>query len=66
VPPPLAIGTVTLADGREVKGFVCEPWALEGARDISSSGGWRNFVAQMPVRHEVATSPLPAPRDDTL
>ena len=46
VPPPLAIGTVTLADGREVKGFVCEPYALAKARDISSYGGWRRFVAQ--------------------
>jgi allophanate hydrolase len=44
VPPPLAIGTVTLADGRQVKGFVCEGYAVEGARDISSYGGWRNFV----------------------
>jgi allophanate hydrolase len=56
VPPPLAIGTVTLADGRQVKGFVCEGWALQGARDISSFGGWRNFVAEISVRHEVASS----------
>ncbi|MDR0901690.1 MAG: allophanate hydrolase, partial [Opitutaceae bacterium] len=27
IPPPLGIGTLTLADGREVKGFVCEAWA---------------------------------------
>jgi len=44
VPPPLAIGTVVLADGREVKGFLCEGYALEGARDISAFGGWRRFV----------------------
>jgi allophanate hydrolase len=44
VPPPLAIGTVTLADGRQVKGFVCEGYAVSGARDISSFGGWRSFV----------------------
>jgi allophanate hydrolase len=48
VPPPLAIGTVTLADGRQVKGFVCESYALQGAQDISSFGGWRSFVAQLP------------------
>ncbi len=48
VPPPLAIGTVTLADGRQVKGFVCETYALARARDISSYGGWRRFVAQNP------------------
>jgi allophanate hydrolase len=43
VPPPLAIGTVTLADGSEVKGFVCEPAGLEGATDISGFGGWRAY-----------------------
>ena len=46
VPAPLAIGTVVLADGREVKGFVCEGYALEGARDISAFGGWRRFVTE--------------------
>jgi allophanate hydrolase len=45
VPPPLAIGTVTLDDGKEVKGFVSEPRALEGAKDITSLGGWRAYVA---------------------
>ena len=46
VPPPLAIGTVTLDDGRQVKGFVCESYALAGALDISSYGGWRNFLGR--------------------
>jgi allophanate hydrolase len=45
VPPPLGIGTITLADGRQVKGFLCEAWAAEGARDITSFGGWRAFIA---------------------
>ncbi len=45
VPPPLAIGTVRLEGGDEVAGFVCEPAALEGARDISHHGGWRAFLA---------------------
>jgi len=44
VRPPLAIGSVELADGSWVKGFVCEPFAFDGARDISSFGGWRNFL----------------------
>ena len=43
VPAPLAIGTVTLFDGREVKGFLCEEYALEGARDITDYGGWRRY-----------------------
>jgi allophanate hydrolase len=46
VPPPLAIGTVTLADGSNVSGFVAEPRALEGARDITALGGWRAFINQ--------------------
>ena len=46
VPPPLAIGTLILADGRTVKGFVCESCAVSDARDISSFGGWRSYLAQ--------------------
>jgi len=46
VPPPLAIGTVTLADGSSVKGFVAEPRALAGAEDITALGGWRAYIAR--------------------
>jgi allophanate hydrolase len=46
VPPPLSIGTVTLADGRGVKGFLVEAAAVAGARDISSFGGWRAYLAR--------------------
>jgi allophanate hydrolase len=45
VPPPLSIGSVRLADGRTVKGFLVEAEAVSGARDISAFGGWRAFVA---------------------
>lgn len=45
VPPPLAIGTVQLADGSSVKGFVAEPRALTGAQDITHLGGWRAYIA---------------------
>ncbi|MFJ1300942.1 allophanate hydrolase [Pseudomonadota bacterium AL_CKDN230030165-1A_HGKHYDSX7] len=45
IPAPLGIGTLELADGRWVKGFICEPCGLEGARDITSFGGWRAFLA---------------------
>jgi allophanate hydrolase len=44
IPPPLAIGTVTLADGTEVSGFVCEPYALRGAPEITDHGGWRAYL----------------------
>jgi len=46
IPPPLSIGTIRLSDGRGVKGFLVEPAAVKGARDISSFGGWRAFMAQ--------------------
>jgi allophanate hydrolase len=46
VAAPLAIGTVELADGTTVKGFVAEPRAMEGAEDITALGGWRAFVAR--------------------
>jgi allophanate hydrolase len=46
IPPPLSIGTVRLADGRGVKGFIVEPTAINGARDISAFGGWRAFMAE--------------------
>src|SRR5204862_7541211 len=46
IPPPLSIGTIRLADGRGVKGFLVEPAAVGGARDISSFGGWRAFVTR--------------------
>ncbi|MEO1199553.1 MAG: allophanate hydrolase [Pseudomonadota bacterium] len=45
VPPPLAIGTVTLADHSNVKGFITEGHALEGSKDITSYGGWRTYLA---------------------
>jgi allophanate hydrolase len=49
VPPPLSIGTLRLADGREVKGFLVEAEAVIGARDITSFGGWRAYVEQAKV-----------------
>ncbi|WMT75597.1 allophanate hydrolase [Bradyrhizobium sp. Ash2021] len=49
IPPPLSIGTIRLADGRDVKGFLVEPLAINGARDISSFGGWRAFMAEKAV-----------------
>lgn len=47
VPAPLAIGTVSLDDGSQVKGFVAEPRALDGAEDITALGGWRAYIAQL-------------------
>jgi allophanate hydrolase len=47
VPPPLAIGTLRLESGELVKGFVCEPRALDGAADITQYGGWRGYLASL-------------------
>lgn len=41
---PLGIGTVTLEDGEDVKGFLCEHYAVAGCEDITALGGWRMFV----------------------
>jgi len=46
VPPPLAIGTVELADGEKVKGFVCEAHGTIDALDITELGGWRRYIAE--------------------
>jgi allophanate hydrolase len=48
VPPPLAIGSVELADGTWVKGFLCEHAAVVGARDITAAGGWRAWLQTTP------------------
>lgn len=45
VTPPLAIGTVHLADGDTVQGFVCEGHGVSGAREITHFGGWRAYRA---------------------
>jgi allophanate hydrolase len=47
IPAPLGIGTLRLADGTTVKGFLCEQVAVAGARDITAFGGWRAYVASL-------------------
>ncbi|ORJ24301.1 allophanate hydrolase [Rouxiella badensis] len=47
IPAPLGIGTLQLADGRSVKGFICEPWAIDSATDVTSFGGWRSYVEHL-------------------
>ena len=46
---PLGIGTVTLADGRSVKGFLCEAHATRGAEDITALGSCRAWLSRSPV-----------------
>ncbi|WP_088344645.1 MULTISPECIES: allophanate hydrolase [Rhodomicrobium] len=47
VPSPMAIGTISLADGRQVKGFLAETEAVANAEDITHFGGWRAFLASL-------------------
>ena len=44
IPSPLSIGTVHFENGRSAKGFLVEAEAVHGAEEISSFGGWRNYV----------------------
>ena len=46
VPSPLGLGSVELADGRRVHGFLCETHATVGAEDITAYGGWRDYLQQ--------------------
>jgi allophanate hydrolase len=45
IPAPLGIGKITLEDGSEAPGFLCEPGGLAAAREITDYGGWRAFRA---------------------
>ncbi len=45
LPAPMTIGRVTLSNGRDVAGFLCEPVATEDAADITAYGGWRAWLA---------------------
>lgn len=55
VPPPLCIGSISLANGGTVHGFLCEAYSIQRARDITEFGGWRHFL-----RHECAHNQKPA------
>jgi len=59
VPAPLSIGTLVLADGRSVQGFLCEAQALQGALDITHFGGWRAYLASRQGAPAPQTHPFP-------
>lgn len=46
IPAPLGVGKVTLDDGTQATGFLCEPYAVKGAREITALGGWRAYIAE--------------------
>jgi allophanate hydrolase len=49
LPAPMVIGSVGLADGTQVPGFLCEPLAVEGAEDITAYGGWLAYLSGGPA-----------------
>jgi allophanate hydrolase len=55
IPAPLGIGKISLEDGTQVSGFLCEAVAVEGAREITHLGGWRAYIDAL-----AASQPLPA------
>lgn len=44
IPSPLGLGKILLDNGASVIGFICEPYVLPEASDISSYGGWRYYT----------------------
>ena len=54
IAPPLGIGTVRLDDGAQVKGFICEAYALSSADDITRFGGWRAYLKSLNTKAESA------------
>jgi allophanate hydrolase len=60
LPGPMSIGSVELADGRALPGFLVEASAVEGAPDITAYGGWREYLAYLegcrPSRSSMRTS----------
>lgn len=47
VPPPLGIGNATLDSGQTVKCFICEQFAIDGAKEITHFGGWRKYLTSL-------------------
>ena len=43
-PEGLSIGKVKLEDGQVVLGVIGEPFLVEGMKEITEYGGWRNYI----------------------
>lgn len=50
IPSPLGIGSIQLEDSSYVQGFLCEPYALQDAADITHLGGWKAYRASLSQR----------------
>jgi allophanate hydrolase len=58
VAPPLAIGTIELADGEMVKGFLCESWAAVRSHDITKFGDWVVFRESLQRKSLAPAAPV--------
>lgn len=47
VQAPLTLGTVSVEDGTEVSGFLCEGYVTDPARDITEFGGWLAYLEHL-------------------
>ena len=47
IPAPLGIGKVELKDGRWLPGFICEPYVITDAQDISEFGSWVKYLESL-------------------
>ena len=47
IPAPLGLGKIELESGEWVTGFICESYAIIGAEDITSFGGWRAYIQSL-------------------
>lgn len=46
IPAPLSIGSITLSDGTQVKGFLCEASGTTDAEEITHLGDWRTYLSR--------------------
>ena len=60
IAPPLGLGRIELENGQWVQGFICEPWGLTDALDITSSGGWRYYCEGVLNGAKVGSGLLPS------
>ncbi|HEY3923318.1 MAG TPA: allophanate hydrolase [Acidothermaceae bacterium] len=44
IQPPLGLGTLALADGRSVTGFICEAYVATTGQDITKFGSWPSYL----------------------
>jgi allophanate hydrolase len=47
IPAPLGIGKVRTESGKAVSGFICEAYGIEGAKEITKLGSWKNYLSSL-------------------